>query len=116
MECDEIHIGKVIEWRLHAFRMNKSEFSRRLGIARQNIEKAVLSRSSIDTYKLQKICEILDYNFFALYAERYDKGNKKDYNCQEIRANLTIEIGAQKQDKSFRFVFGENDIKITEIS
>lgn len=66
MKFEDINIGLLIEQRMNELGINKSEMARRTGIANQNINR-VLEKSSIDTEKLIKISEALDYNFFNCF-------------------------------------------------
>ena len=67
--------------------MSKAKFAELLGIARQNIEKTVFQKHSLDT---DLLC------------------NEK----KEVKATLTIEMGAEKKEQVLRFVFGDNNIEI----
>ena len=64
----QIHIGHEIESRINELRISKTEFARRVGTSKQNINR-ILEKESIDTALLIKYSEILDYNFFNLYAD-----------------------------------------------
>lgn len=64
----KVHIGQVIKEEFDKANMSKSEFARKIGIPQQHINK-LFDKESIDTDRLAKICEILNYNFFALYCE-----------------------------------------------
>ena len=66
MKFEDINIGLLIEQRMNELGISKSEMARRTGIANQNINR-VLEKSSIDTEKLIKISEALDYNFFNCF-------------------------------------------------
>lgn len=67
-ELRRIHIGNEIKKRMEALNMTKTEFGNQVGIQPQHINK-LLERDYIDTKKLYRICEVLDFNFFALYCE-----------------------------------------------
>lgn len=63
-----IHIGEHIAQRIKELGISKSEFARRYGIHQQHVNK-LLSYSSLDTEKLVRISNILEYNFFTLYTQ-----------------------------------------------
>ena len=63
-----IHIGEQIALRIKELGISKSEFARRYGIHQQHVNK-LLSYASMDTEKLVKISNILEYNFFTLYTQ-----------------------------------------------
>lgn len=67
IRINSVHIGDAISRRILALGMNKSEFARRFGILQQHVNK-ILEKKSIDTDKLVKICQILEYDFFKLYS------------------------------------------------
>lgn len=62
-----IHIGEAIDHRRQALGINKSELARRINVPQQHINR-ILSNSSMDTEKLAKISEALEFNFFDLFA------------------------------------------------
>ena len=66
-DVSTIHIGEHIAERLRELKMTKTEFAKRFGILPQHVNK-LLSNKSIDTDKLVRISEILDFNFFTLYC------------------------------------------------
>lgn len=107
MKINRISLGEIIREKVEKSGMSKAKFAEKVGIARQNIEKTVFQKQSLDTNLLCQISEVLDCNLFD-----YFKCNTDDDNIKELRATLTIEMGAEKQDKTLRFVFGENDIEI----
>lgn len=63
-----VHIGKAINEQREKKEMSKSEFARQLAIPQQHINR-IFERETIDTGKLIKICQILEFNFFQLYSE-----------------------------------------------
>jgi transcriptional regulator with XRE-family HTH domain len=62
-----IHIGQLIEARLDAMGITKSEFARRINRARQNVSD-IINRPSVDTELLLLICNALEYDFFQYYS------------------------------------------------
>lgn len=66
-EPRDIHIGHAIEKRRQELRMTKSELARRIGIPQQHINR-MLERDTIETKRLVKISEALDYNFFGVFC------------------------------------------------
>lgn len=62
-----VHIGNLIKKRVEEKGMNKSEFTRRINTTSQNIH-GIFKRKSIDTALLQKISELLDFDFFQYYS------------------------------------------------
>lgn len=87
--------------------LSDAKFAELIGLRRQNIKKTVFEKRSLDTDLLCTISEVLECNLFD-----YFKSNTVDYT--ELKATLCIELGQQKQDKTIRFVFGENKVEIMD--
>ena len=76
-----IHIGQIIRKQLDAAGMSKTEFARRINTTSQNVY-GIFKRKSIDTALLQKISEVLRYDFFQYYSTPgavIVEDGKKDY-------------------------------------
>jgi len=113
MKINRINLGEMVRQQVEEKHLSKAKFAESVGIARQNIEKTVFQKHSIDTDLLCRISEVLECNFFD-YFQDMDSSNTKDYTTKELRATLTIEMGTEKQDKVVRFVFGKNNIEISD--
>jgi DNA-binding Xre family transcriptional regulator len=68
MKIGKVNIGLVIEQKMNELDISKSELSRRIGVANQNINR-IFDKPSIDTDKLIAISEALNYNFFQEYVD-----------------------------------------------
>lgn len=66
-QIKHIHIGHEIEARINQLNISKSEFARRIGTSKQNVNR-ILEKESIDTATLVRYGDVLDYNFFTLYS------------------------------------------------
>ena len=62
-----IHIGQLIESELHRQERSVSWFAQKLCCERTNVY-SIFKRKSIDTALLIRICQILHYDFFAVYS------------------------------------------------
>lgn len=62
-----VHIGHVIDKRRIELEISKSEFGRRIGVSQQHVNR-ILERETMETNKLVKVCEALDFNFFTLFC------------------------------------------------
>lgn len=62
-----IHIGKEIETELRLQGRGATWLSQRLHCDRTNVYN-IFKRQGIDTVLLQRICDVLNRNFFALYC------------------------------------------------
>ena len=106
MKINRINIGEIIRDKVEEKGLSQAEFARRIGLHRQNIVKTVFDKPSVDTNLLCQISEVLECNLFD-----YFKSNNED-DAKEVKATITIEMGKYKKDRTVRFVFGENDIKL----
>ena len=77
MEYQKIHIGSLIKSEVEHCGITYSEFARRIGIQRQNVECKVFKRKGLNTELLIQISEILDCDFFKYFQ------NKATYNNQQ---------------------------------
>lgn len=68
IKLKKIHIGNAIKKRLDEKKMSKSEFARRIGMPQQHVNR-VFERDTIETKRLEAVCEALDFNFFSLYCD-----------------------------------------------
>jgi transcriptional regulator with XRE-family HTH domain len=112
MRFERIHIGNIIKEEVKKQKKTFSSFAQDIGILKQNVEKKVFSQQGLDTEFLMLISEKLDCNFFKYYSPK-TKNNQIGLP-NEIKATLSIEFGEKKQDRTFRFLFGENDIRIDD--
>ena len=61
---DDFNIGEMVKKQLRIKKISQEQLSVMLGIPKTNTNR-LLSNSSIDPDKLNKICEAIDYNFYA---------------------------------------------------
>lgn len=112
MKINRLNIGAEVQKKVKEKGITDSQFAKYLGIARQNIKKTVFEKRSLDTELLCRISEVLEYNFFDYYKSDSTCNNLDYITSREVKAVLTVEMGAEKQDRVFRFVFGNDNIKI----
>lgn len=69
MEIDikHVHVGRAIEERRAQLEISKSELGRRIGVPQQHVNR-ILERETMETSRLIKVSEVLDYNFFSLFC------------------------------------------------
>ena len=65
-EPKEIHIGKIIRDKLREQGRTATWLAKQIPCSKNHIYK-ILSKSSINTDLLQRISQILDYNFFKTF-------------------------------------------------
>lgn len=68
LELKDIHIGRAIKRRFDELELTKTEFGHRIGVPQQHINR-IFEKESIDTKRLARICQALDYNFFLLFCD-----------------------------------------------
>ena len=62
-----VHVGAEIEKRRVELGLSKSELGRRIGVTQQHVNR-ILDRETMETSRLVKVSEALDYNFFLLFC------------------------------------------------
>lgn len=77
------NIGQTVKKILEKKGMTISEFGRRINKSRENVY-SIFERKSIDTALLEKISEVLEYNFFTLYQKSVEEFIKKLRDQEEI--------------------------------
>ena len=68
IELKDIHIGRAIKKRFDELELTKTEFGHRIGVPQQHINR-IFERESIDTKRLARVCQALDFNFFSLFGD-----------------------------------------------
>ena len=108
MKIQRQNLGEIIRQIVTDKGLSDAMFAKMIGMQRQNVKKMVFEKRSLDTELLCTISEVLECNIFDYFKSNTDDDTRKT----ELRATLSIEMGQEKQDKTIRFVFGENDIEI----
>lgn len=67
IDIKHIHVGKAIEKRRIELGISKSELGRRIGVTQQHVNR-ILERETMETKRLIKVSEALDFNFFTLFC------------------------------------------------
>ncbi|MCW3103430.1 MAG: hypothetical protein JWO09_1870 [Bacteroidetes bacterium] len=82
-----IHIGKKIKEEFYRQGLSVSQFAKKINKSR-NVIYDIFERQSIDTALLDKIGQILHFDFFSLYSEQkeYKKENIGPSHLKEHRA------------------------------
>jgi hypothetical protein len=109
MKIERVNIGEIIKKKVLEKMISFSAFAKSIGIQRQNLEKTIFAKRSIDTDMLASISERLDFNFFQYYVNS-DECNKNNYtpsDIKEVKAFITLQIGEEKKEETFSFSFGK---------
>lgn len=104
----KIHIGKKIKEVLDKSPMAKEDFATRIGLTRDGAYK-ILKKESIATDQLQKICRVLDHDFFSYYQtdlveqseSKYGYASREDVEAlAQLVSTLTKEVERMRKDLS----------------
>jgi hypothetical protein len=111
----EVHVGKLIEWRLDEMGMTKAEFGRRINTSRQNVN-SLLRKPSLDTAYLQKISEALHYDFFKHFLE-HPVGKTGEPAALQVgtgnaSVKILIEIPRDQQDQLLDLILGKGRLDL----
>ena len=103
MKIEGVHIGEIVRNFVKADKKSKADFAKSIGMQRQNVNRLVFEKRSLDTDLLRRISEELNHNFFQYFKSDEDS-NKKDY-ATHIKARLTLEVGEEIQEKEVSYLF-----------
>lgn len=67
IEVKYVHVGEAIEKRRNELGLSKSELGRKIGVPQQHVNR-ILERDTMETKRLIRVCEALDFNFFSLFC------------------------------------------------
>lgn len=108
MKIKDVNLGQYVLSLLEERGISKGQLADALGLKRQNVNRDIFEKVSLDTAMVCRISEYLDYNLFSLFVP----DNQNDYSTKEVKARIIIEMGAEKQEKSATFIFGENKVEL----
>lgn len=63
----DVHVGSEIDKRRNQLGLTKSELGRKIGVPQQHINR-ILERETMETKRLYKVSQALDFNFFSLFC------------------------------------------------
>jgi len=117
MKVIAVNIGAVIRQKVEEACISKAQFAKALNIQRQNIEKTVFQKHSLDTDLLCAISNYLGCNLFNYFIDADNSGSVGDEISstrprQVANVTVSIEMGTEKHDKQFTVLFGENKLKL----
>ena len=67
-DIKHVHVGQAIDKRRNELGLSKSELGRKIGVPQQHINR-ILERETMETSRLIKVSEALDFNFFPFLSE-----------------------------------------------
>ena len=68
-DIKHVHVGQAIDKRRNELGLSKSELGRKIGVPQQHINR-ILERETMETSRLIKVSEALDFNFFSLFCPK----------------------------------------------
>ena len=110
IDIKNVHVGEAIDRRRNELGLSKSELGRRIGVPQQHINR-ILERETMETNRLFKVSEALDFNFFSLFcpvqhqisaylaAVTLDGNANNNIGDTEIAAQLTKEQAVVESQK-----------------
>lgn len=66
-DIKHVHVGQAIDKRRNELDLSKSELGRKIGVPQQHINR-ILERETMETSRLIKVSEALNFNFFSLFC------------------------------------------------
>ena len=109
MEIKNVNLGQEVARLIVEKRISKAQLADAIGLKRQNINRDVFEKNSLDSQLIIRISEFLDYNLFTLFTESNQNDCSKN---RKVNAKIIIEIGSEKQEKSATFIFGQNKVEL----
>jgi plasmid maintenance system antidote protein VapI len=111
MKFERVNIGELIKEKVMEKDNSLASFGKSIGVQRQNLEKTIFGKRSIDTEMLSLISETLGFNFFQYYRNM-DECNINDYEqnkLTEVTALITLQVGQEKKEEKFTFSFKRDE-------
>jgi DNA-binding Xre family transcriptional regulator len=100
---DKFNIGEEIEKVAKTRRLTSAYIAKKLGKTRSNMNY-IFKRTTIDTDLLYKLCVILDFNFFDLYANSLRKkmGLERGMATEVDSVKLTKTLEAHEKNAAIQ--------------
>jgi plasmid maintenance system antidote protein VapI len=111
MKFKRVNIGEIVREKVQEKEITFSSFAKSIGVQRQNIEKTIFGKRSLDVEILMRISETLDFDFFQYYRN-LDECNKNDCaqnELTEVKALITLQVGMEKKEEKFTFLFRKDE-------
>lgn len=106
-----IHIGQIIQQKVKSKRVQRKELYEKLNTSRQNLY-AIFKRETIDTGILLKLCQIVNYNFFAEYFKA--EPLKSMLVEEQKQANEILEKASQ-ENRALKYELTQRDKHIKSL-
>lgn len=96
-------IGKQIRAVVKKRGMKVEELAKRLNVSKPNIYD-IYRRNTIDTGLLERLCKVLDYNFFETFAHKYRTQQERDSYEYVVRENTLLKQMVRDKDELYQLV------------
>jgi transcriptional regulator with XRE-family HTH domain len=98
-----VAIGKQIQAVVKKRGMKVEELAKRLNVSKPNIYD-IYRRNSIDTGLLERLCKVLDHNFFEQYAHKCRTQHERDSYEYVVRENTLLKQMVRDKDELYQLV------------
>ena len=104
-DIKHVHVGQSIDKRRNELGLSKSELGRKIGVPQQHINR-ILERETMETSRLIKVSEALDFNFFSLFCPKQHHISAHlaavslDGNANNLigDAELAVQLSSEKKE------------------
>ena len=101
-------IGKEIKDVVKLRKLTADELASALNVSKPNIYD-IYKRSSIDTGLLERLCKVLDYNFFSRYAAQYRTEKEIELDNYQKEQIKSLERQLKEKDEVYRVLLKQLD-------
>jgi transcriptional regulator with XRE-family HTH domain len=98
-----VAIGKQIQAVVKKRGMKVEELAKRLNVSKPNIYD-IYRRNSIDTGLLERLCKVLDHNFFETFAHKYRTQQERDSYEYVMRENALLKQMVRDKEELYQLV------------
>lgn len=105
----KVPIGKEIQAVVRKRGMKVEELAKRLNVSKPNIYD-IYRRNTIDTGLLERLCNVLDHNFFEVFANKYRTQQERDSYEYLISENALLKQMVRDKDALYQLVKEKLDL------
>jgi DNA-binding Xre family transcriptional regulator len=98
-----VAIGKQIQAVVKKRGMKVEELAKRINVSKPNVYD-IYRRNTIDTGLLERLCKVLDHNFFETYANKYRTQQERDSYEYVVRENSLLKQMVRDKDELYQLV------------
>jgi transcriptional regulator with XRE-family HTH domain len=96
-----VAIGKQIQAVVKKRGMKLEELAKLLNVSKPNMYD-IYRRNSIDTGLLERLCKVLDHNFFEQYANKHRTQHERDSYKFVVRENSLLKQMVRDKDELYQ--------------